>query len=133
MDFISPKSKYTLGSSLYAFTYQIYSFRVELEFPTIEVRYQHLNIVADAYIGTRGLPTFFNSYLNAVEVHNMLDVFCEQVLSSFTFYSSTSNLMCVVTLISLIKAFANYLHLLPSKKKPLSILHDVCGIIKPHR
>ncbi|CAL9165196.1 unnamed protein product [Musa hybrid cultivar] len=71
--------------------------RVELEFPTIEVRYQHLNIVADAYIGNRGLPTFFNSYLNAVE------------------------------------AFANYLHLLPSKKKPLSILHDVCGIIKPHR
>lgn len=42
--------------------------RVGLTFPTIEVRYEHLNIVAETYVGDRGLPSFFNSTLNAIEV-----------------------------------------------------------------
>ncbi|KAG6492651.1 ABC transporter G family member 44-like [Zingiber officinale] len=71
--------------------------RVGLTFPTIEVRYEHLNIVAETYVGNRGLPSFFNSTLNAIE------------------------------------SFASSLHLLPSKKQPLCILHDVCGIVKPRR
>ncbi|XP_073007568.1 ABC transporter G family member 44-like [Typha latifolia] len=71
--------------------------RVGLDFPTIEVRYEHLNIDAQAHIGNRGLPTFLNSTLNTLE------------------------------------ALANMLHILPNKKIPVNILHDVSGIIKPRR
>ncbi|KAJ0985631.1 hypothetical protein J5N97_003987 [Dioscorea zingiberensis] len=71
--------------------------RVGIDFPTIEVRYEHLNIDAQAYVGNRGLPSVINFTLNAVE------------------------------------AFLNYLHVLPNKKRPVSILHDVSGIIKPRR
>jgi hypothetical protein len=31
------------------------------------------------------------------------------------------------------QGFLSYLHILPNRKKPLPILHDVCGIIKPRR
>ncbi|CAD5166539.1 unnamed protein product [Musa acuminata subsp. malaccensis] len=34
---------------------------------------------------------------------------------------------------NVLETAANYLHILPSRKKPLSILHDVNGIIKPRR
>ncbi|XP_039117422.1 ABC transporter G family member 35-like isoform X1 [Dioscorea cayenensis subsp. rotundata] len=71
--------------------------RVGIELPTIEVRYEHLNIEAEAYVGNRGLPTVLNSAINVLEV------------------------------------IANKLHILPSRKRPLSILHDVSGIIKPRR
>ncbi|KAH0449837.1 hypothetical protein IEQ34_020529 [Dendrobium chrysotoxum] len=70
---------------------------VGIELPTIEVRYENLRIEAEAYVGNRGTPTFFNFFFNALE------------------------------------GFANYLHILPSKKKPLTILNDVSGIIKPRR
>ncbi|CAL9134814.1 unnamed protein product [Musa textilis] len=71
--------------------------RVGIDLPTIEVRYEHLSIEAETYVGNRGLPTVFNSFINVLETA------------------------------------ANYLHILPSRKKPLSILHDVNGIIKPRR
>ncbi|CAN4095697.1 unnamed protein product [Withania somnifera] len=41
--------------------------RVGLDFPTIEVRYEHLKIEADAYVGSSALPTFINSMTNVVE------------------------------------------------------------------
>ncbi|KAF3635181.1 Pleiotropic drug resistance protein 1 [Capsicum annuum] len=41
--------------------------RVGLELPTIEVRYEHLNIVADAYVGSKALPTFANFMTNFLE------------------------------------------------------------------
>ncbi|KAA8525358.1 hypothetical protein F0562_007224 [Nyssa sinensis] len=71
--------------------------RVGLELPTIEVRFEHLNVDAEAYVGSRALPTIFNFSINMLE------------------------------------GFLNYLHILPSRKKPLPILHDVSGIIKPGR
>ncbi|KAJ4707956.1 Pleiotropic drug resistance ABC transporter [Melia azedarach] len=71
--------------------------KVGLDMPTIEVRFDHLNVEAEAYIGSRALPTIFN--------------FCANVL----------------------EGFLNYLHILSSRKKPLPILHDVSGIIKPRR
>lgn len=45
-----------------------FSFRVGLDFPTIEVRYEHLNIEALAHVGNRGLPTFLNTITNYLEV-----------------------------------------------------------------
>jgi hypothetical protein len=43
--------------------------RVGIEIPTIEVRYEHLNIEAYAYVGGRALPTLLNSITNQVEVN----------------------------------------------------------------
>ena len=42
--------------------------RVGIELPTIEVRYENLNIEAEAYMGNRGLPTVINSTMNLIEV-----------------------------------------------------------------
>ncbi|GAB2234368.1 hypothetical protein Drorol1_Dr00003617 [Drosera rotundifolia] len=71
--------------------------RVGIQVPEIEVRFEHLNIEAEAYVGGRSLPTFINFSINIVQ----------GLLTS--------------------------LGLLSSRKKHLSILHDVSGIIKPKR
>ncbi|CAL2280417.1 unnamed protein product [Prunus armeniaca] len=71
--------------------------RVGISFPTIEVRFEHLNISAEAYVGSRALPTVLNYCVNLME------------------------------------GFLNSIHILPTKKKHLSILKDVSGIIKPGR
>ncbi|THG20017.1 hypothetical protein TEA_008551 [Camellia sinensis var. sinensis] len=42
--------------------------RVSLDLPTIEVRFENLNVDAEAYVGSRGLPTIINSFLNVIEV-----------------------------------------------------------------
>lgn len=56
------------------FTYFLYfffpSFRVGLEVPSVEVRYQNLNIVADVQTGSRALPTLINYTRNALEVQS---------------------------------------------------------------
>ncbi|KAK4490942.1 hypothetical protein RD792_001662 [Penstemon davidsonii] len=71
--------------------------RVGLDFPTIEVRFEHLNVDAEAYVGGRALPTVFNFTVNILE------------------------------------SFLSYLRIIPSRKRPLTILNDVSGIIKPGR
>ncbi|CAL1388195.1 unnamed protein product [Linum trigynum] len=71
--------------------------RVGLEMPTIEVRFEHLNVEAEADVAGRALPTVYNFSVNLLE------------------------------------GILNSLHILPSRKKPLPILHDVSGIIKPGR
>ncbi|XP_042491936.1 pleiotropic drug resistance protein 1-like [Macadamia integrifolia] len=71
--------------------------RVGINIPTIEVRYEHVNVDAEAYVGSRSLPTILNFYANILE------------------------------------GFLSNLHILPSRKKPLSILHEVSGIIKPDK
>ncbi|KAL6344933.1 hypothetical protein AAG906_006696 [Vitis piasezkii] len=81
--------------------------RVGLDIPTVEVRFEHLTVDAEAYVGSRALPTIFNFSANILEVVHLPD---------------HTDLW-----------FLNYLHILPSRKKPFSILHDVSGIIKPRR
>ncbi|XP_041002182.1 pleiotropic drug resistance protein 1-like [Juglans microcarpa x Juglans regia] len=71
--------------------------KVGIQIPTLEVRFEHLKVEADVYVGSRALPSFFNYSMNLVE------------------------------------GFLTYLHLLPSRKKHLSILRDVSGIIRPCR
>ncbi|KAM5572773.1 hypothetical protein ABKV19_012699 [Rosa sericea] len=71
--------------------------RVGLEFPTTEVRFENLNVEAEAYVGSRASSTMFNFSINMLE------------------------------------GFLNYFHILPSRKRPFTILHDVSGIIKPRR
>ncbi|XP_010249928.1 PREDICTED: ABC transporter G family member 39-like [Nelumbo nucifera] len=71
--------------------------RVGIENPTIEVRFEQLNIGAEAYIGSRALPTILNFSMNMLET------------------------------------FLNSVRIFPSRKRPISILHDLSGIIKPGR
>ncbi|KAK7336921.1 hypothetical protein VNO77_17474 [Canavalia gladiata] len=50
--------------------------RVGIDLPTIEVRFEHLNIEAEAHVGTRALPTFTNFMVNIVEgLLNSLHIF----------------------------------------------------------
>ncbi|XP_072991802.1 ABC transporter G family member 39 [Typha latifolia] len=71
--------------------------RVGIDNPTIEVRFEHLSIDAEAYVGSRGVPTFTNFFYNKI-----MDVL-------------------------------SYLHIVPSGKRSISILHDISGIIRPCR
>ncbi|EEF35081.1 ATP-binding cassette transporter, putative [Ricinus communis] len=71
--------------------------RVGIEIPTIEVRFERLNVEAQAFVGTSGLPTFANFSISAIE------------------------------------GILNALHVLPNRKRPLTILKDVNGVIKPRR
>ncbi|CAL4948795.1 unnamed protein product [Urochloa decumbens] len=71
--------------------------RVGIDYPTIEVRYENLEVEAMVHVGDRGLPTLINSVTNTIE------------------------------------AIGNALHIFPSRKQPMTVLHDVSGIIKPRR
>ncbi|GMI89506.1 ATP-binding cassette G38, pleiotropic drug resistance 10 [Hibiscus trionum] len=41
--------------------------RVSLDLPTIEVRFENINVQGEAYVGSRALPTISNSIFNAIE------------------------------------------------------------------
>ncbi|KAK9232147.1 hypothetical protein WN943_022390 [Citrus x changshan-huyou] len=41
--------------------------RVGISLPTVEVRFEHLNVETEAYVGSRALPTFFNYCVNTIE------------------------------------------------------------------
>ncbi|XP_010670733.2 pleiotropic drug resistance protein 1 [Beta vulgaris subsp. vulgaris] len=71
--------------------------RVGIEIPTIEVRYEHLNVEAQVLVGSRGLPSVLNFFTNTIE------------------------------------GILNLLHIVPDRRKPFTILHDVNGVIKPGR
>ncbi|XP_021298773.1 pleiotropic drug resistance protein 1-like, partial [Herrania umbratica] len=71
--------------------------RVGIDLPTIEVRFEHLNIDAEAFVGSRALPTVLNFTARIFE------------------------------------GFLNDVGILSSRKKHLTILKDVSGIIKPGR
>ena len=42
--------------------------RVGLNIPTIEVRFEHLNVEAEVFVGSRALPTFVNFVSNIAEL-----------------------------------------------------------------
>ena len=46
-------------------------FRVGIDLPEIEVRFEHLTIDAEAHVGSRALPSFINSAFNQIEVTKM--------------------------------------------------------------
>lgn len=41
---------------------------MRLELPKIEVRYENLSVEADVYVGSRALPSLWNTTLNILEV-----------------------------------------------------------------
>lgn len=42
--------------------------RVGIDIPKIEVRFEHLSVEGDVYVGSRALPTLFNATMNTIEV-----------------------------------------------------------------
>jgi hypothetical protein len=54
------------------------NFRVGIELPKIEVRFEHLDICAEVYVGSRALPTLPNFLLTLAEVclawQSMMDI-----------------------------------------------------------
>lgn len=67
-----------LGDEVYVFNFDPklglscfwvdFDFRVGIDLPTIEVRYEHLSVEAEAHVGGRALPTFINFTFNIFEV-----------------------------------------------------------------
>jgi len=45
----------------------IFSSRVGIQLPTVEVRFEHVTVQAKCYIGTRALPTLVNSTMNIID------------------------------------------------------------------
>lgn len=41
-----------------------------IELPKIEVRFEHLSVQTDAYVGSRALPTLLNATMNMIEVYS---------------------------------------------------------------
>ncbi|MBA0728953.1 hypothetical protein Golax_022507 [Gossypium laxum] len=71
--------------------------RVGIDLPTIEVRYENLNIEAEAFVGTSALPSVLN-FITSIFENVLIDM-----------------------------------GVLSSRKKKLTILKDVSGIVKPGR
>ena len=53
----------------------VFNGRVGIEIPKIEVRYDHVSVEGDVYVGSRALPTLLNVTLNTIEVFLFL-FFC---------------------------------------------------------
>ncbi|KAF0920712.1 hypothetical protein E2562_036413 [Oryza meyeriana var. granulata] len=51
--------------------------RVGIDYPTIEVRFENLEVEAEVHVGNRGLPTLLNSIINTIQAvelaHNYQD------------------------------------------------------------
>jgi hypothetical protein len=69
-----------------------FSFRVGIDIPTIEVRYERLTVEAEAYVGSRALPTFTNFTIGAVEVN----LSCKILPHQFVFHTLTIFLYLVL-------------------------------------
>lgn len=50
-----------------AFSHCQFNYRVGIQLPTIEVRFEQLRVEADCYVGSRALPTLLNEAHNVVE------------------------------------------------------------------
>lgn len=103
-------------------------FRVGIAIPEIEVRYEHLTIDAEAFVGSRALPSFHNFMFSKVEVttkHRSLTMksilLCLSLELDYNFFPSV------------LKDALTALRILSNKRRKFTILHDVSGIIKPRR
>jgi hypothetical protein len=58
----------SLNYKIFTIRSSVSFFSVGIDNPTIEVRFENLNIDAEAYVGDRGIPTFTNFFSNTVMV-----------------------------------------------------------------
>lgn len=52
--------------------YNVIVYRVGIELPTIEVKFEHMTVEADINTGSRALPSFINFYIVIFEVKNTI-------------------------------------------------------------
>ena len=45
---------------------------MNLQFPSVEVRFENVSVEAGVYVGTRGLPTLLNFTMNMISVRSIL-------------------------------------------------------------
>ncbi|PKI43298.1 hypothetical protein CRG98_036278 [Punica granatum] len=96
--------------------------RVGIKLPTIEVRFEHLNVGADAYVGSRALPTFANFTANIVE----------GFLNFFHVLPSKKKRLCVLQDISgIIKPCRMTLLLGPPSSGKTTLLLALAGKLDP--
>ena len=95
-----------------------------IDMPKIELRFEHLSVDADVYVGSRSLLTIPNFSLNMLEV-------C--LIKSTNFDFKEFKLWRGLTGDCAFQVFLGFLKIFPNKKRPLSIFHDVSGIIRPSR
>ena len=57
---------------LYILAFLLWFYSVGLEFPKVEVRFEHLKVNALVHVGKRALPTIPNSIFNMSEVISLL-------------------------------------------------------------
>jgi hypothetical protein len=55
-------------------------YRVGVDIPTVEVRFDHVNVEAQVYVGGRALPSLLNFFVNVLEVTNYST--CQFLLSN---------------------------------------------------
>ncbi|EEC70582.1 hypothetical protein OsI_01785 [Oryza sativa Indica Group] len=112
--------------------------RVGIDYPTIEVRFEKLEVEAEVHVGNRGLPTLLNSIINTVQL--LLKTFnlkalINRILEDLGRYDNPFAL-CDYKMVyeqGKLQAIGNALHISPTRKQPMTVLHDVSGIIKPRR
>ncbi|KAL4180879.1 hypothetical protein AMTRI_Chr12g234550 [Amborella trichopoda] len=90
--------------------------KVNITLPEVETRYEQLRVDAEAYLGGRALPTLLNACLLSL-LHD-----CKN-------HSHMSDFKCS----DYKRSFMSFLKLLKSKKKPVTILKGITGVIKPGR
>ncbi|XP_015580484.2 pleiotropic drug resistance protein 1 isoform X2 [Ricinus communis] len=96
--------------------------RVGIQIPTIEVRFEHLNIEAEAYVGGRALPTFFNYTANMVE----------RILNSLHVISSKKKHLYILNNVSgIIKPSRMTLLLGPPSSGKTTLLLALAGKLDP--
>ncbi|TVU34550.1 hypothetical protein EJB05_16386 [Eragrostis curvula] len=109
--------------------------RVGIDMPTIEVRFQNLDAEAEVRVGSSGLPTVINSIVNTLEVTQSASSPVYSARRRFCLRNIEKSRLILIgaRLIVLVQEAANALHILPSSKRTMPVLHDVSGIIKPCR
>jgi hypothetical protein len=109
--------------------------RVGIDMPTIEVRFQNLEAEAEVRVGSSALPTVLNSIVNAVEVRGPFGRSCASCgfFTCLLTRQRESWLFDGCSSSCLVQEAANTLHILPSRKRTMLVLHDASGIIKPRR
>lgn len=63
-------------------------FRVGIDLPKIEIRYENLSVEGDVHVGSRALPTLINATMNSFEVFFFtLSFLTSQILYSVCMFS----------------------------------------------
>ncbi|RRT62241.1 hypothetical protein B296_00026689, partial [Ensete ventricosum] len=96
------------------------TFRLSMELPKIEVRFEDVSVETEVYVRRSVLPTLPNAIINTAQVDCMASE-----LHNLSLAFATSNMPPMEVM--------GWMKLYHSQKKPVKILDDLRGIIRPSR